>query len=53
MLDSIWGSIQDKGNAKEILDAIGKKFKEPNKTETENMMSSYMNPKYYNRGGIR
>lgn len=52
LLVTLRGTIPDKGNAKESL-AWGEKVKESDKVEIENLMSSLMNTKYDNVGGIR
>lgn len=51
--DTTRGITPNKGKAKDFLDAIGERFKESDKAETESLMSSFVNTKYDHLGGIR
>lgn len=45
--------IPGKGKPKDLLDAIGKKFKKSFSAAITNFMDSFMNTKYDKVGGIR
>lgn len=52
MSDIIRGSIPDKGNVKDYMDAIEEKIIKSDKVKTTNLLSSFTNIIYENVGAI-